>query len=320
MRKQAVTRDIGNIRSPKANANIYKGETRAMSKDFLKDFPYDVEDDIGELSAAEELFPGVYYVANSGGGSRFAKEYYLADAKNSRLSDSAKAFGTPLPHHPDLLAYALDGGGGGYMAVKYEWFRYCTARRLPLPDGETLHTVSAFGMELCPAYFGDFPVPSATPMGFTLRYKPLMPGVFAIETDQCQKVIAVCYPVWSAEFSNAVIEAGSQMDVDRLSGIHNTLGFLFFSLTPGSLAIFELSKAHRQELKASGLLDMSALMNALWEFYPEYAAMYNLQEQAGLHDGLGLLMRSLGEEMELSRSDENMIAVSPGVGTSYLRL
>ena len=64
---------------------------------------------------------------------------------------------------------------------------------------------------------------------------------------------------------------------------------------------------------------MPALMNALWEFYPEYVTMHNLQEQAGLHDGLGLMLRSIGGETELARSDENMISVSPGAGTEYLR-
>ena len=32
-----------------------------------------------------------------------------------------------------------------------------------------------------------------------------------------------------------------------------------------------------------------SLMNAIWKYAPMYAAAYNAQEQAGLHDGLGIL-------------------------------
>ena len=201
-----------------------------------KDFPYDIEDDMGELSKTEELFPGVYYIADSGGDSLFAGEYYLADAKSSTLSDDAKALGVPLPRHPDLLLYDLEDSG--HMAVKYEWVRYRVTHNLPLPEEENLHTVSVYGMDACPEYFGDFPAPSATPLGFTLRYKKIMRGVFAMETDQCQKMIAVCYPVWSAEFSDAAVKAASLMDVDRLGGVHNTMGFLFYSLSAGCLPLF----------------------------------------------------------------------------------
>lgn len=38
-------------------------------------------------------------------------------------------------------------------------------------------------------------------------------------------------------------------------------------------------------------------MNAIWKFHPEYAMGYNAQEQAGLHDMLGLLLLPLGEKI-----------------------
>ena len=102
------------------------------------------------------------------------------------------------------------------MAVRYESLRYRLTHDLPLDEDESdsLHTISVFGMEICPAYFGDYPVPSFTPRGFTTRHQKLMRGVFALETDQREKMVALCYPIWNAELPEAVIEAAEQIDVD----------------------------------------------------------------------------------------------------------
>ena len=288
----------------------------SKEKDF-PDFPYDIEDDCGELSETENLCPGVYYVANTGDGL-FAGEFYIVEAGKSCLSDAVITLGLPLPHHPELLFYPMDAENGGHMAVQYESLRYRLTHDLPVDESDSLHTVSVFGMEVCPAYFGDYPVPSVTPRGFTTRHQELLRGVFALETDQCEKMIAVCYPIWTAELSDAVVQNAEQIDLDRLGGIHNTLGVLFFPLSSASLALFELTKAHDKALRASGLVNMTALMNAVWESFPEYAAMHNLREQSGLNDGAGLFLRSIGGETDLSRSQENMISVSPGSGTDYL--
>ena len=46
---------------------------------------------------------------------------------------------------------------------------------------------------------------------------------------------------------------------------------------------------------------------------------FNAHEQAGLNDGAGLFLRSMGIEVELNGSVERMITLTPGVGTDYLR-
>ena len=59
-------------------------------------------------------------------------------------------------------------------------------------------------------------------------------------------------------------------------------------------------------------------MNAILEYWPEYAVSFNAHEQAGLNDGAGLFLRSLGIEVELSSSVDRMITLTPGAGTDYI--
>lgn len=61
-------------------------------------------------------------------------------------------------------------------------------------------------------------------------------------------------------------------------------------------------------------------MNAILEYWPEYAVSFNAHEQAGLNDGTGLFLRSLGIEVELSSSVDRMITLTPGAGTDYIML
>ncbi len=62
------------------------------------------------------------------------------------------------------------------------------------------------------------------------------------------------------------------------------LSYLFFEERASCTAIFELLKV-RPEWLETGLIRRPELMNAIWKYAPMYAAAYNAQEQAGLHDG-----------------------------------
>lgn len=67
----------------------------------------------------------------------------------------------------------------------------------------------------------------------------------------------------------------------------------------------------------AGLIRKSELMNAIWEHAPEYAAIYNRGEQAGLHNGLSILVQMLGGDSKPQRALEYMIALYPGAGTDF---
>ena len=173
------------------------------------------------------------------------------------------------------------------------------------------------GMELCPAYFGAFPVPPYTPWGWTLRHRALDNGIYWIETSQCKTVLAVCHPIWESEFSEYVIQAGKMLASESSDG-DKTLGYLFFDENASCTAVFELLKV-RSEWLYTGLIRKPELMNAIWERQPSYAAAYNAQEQAGLNDALGLLLQTLGaEDVELEGASEYMITLDPDAGTDFI--
>ena len=82
--------------------------------------------------------------------------------------------------------------------------------------------------------------------------------------------------------------------------------------------LFELLPAH-DALLTSARLDRLALMNAIWQYHPDYALTHNMREQHGLNDILGLIMKDVGIEWELHSLAENMVALSPEAGTDYIR-
>ena len=102
--------------------------------------------------------------------------------------------------------------------------------------------------------------------------------------------------------------------------IDTTLGYLFFAEEHGCLALFELLEEF-PEILSSPLINAAALGNAIWRNHPDYAAVYNRDEQNGLHDCLAALLRALGaEEVEPSVSVDHLIRLTMGVGTDYIRL
>ena len=216
------------------------------------------------------------------------------------------------------LAFRLNEEGGGGKVVEYEILKYKASHGIPLPEGEALHEFAIYAAELYPEYFGMLPVPALTPWGYTTRHRILENGIYWIETDLCEEVLAVCHPVWEIELSGGVLSHARQTDYDAERGMDETLGYQFFTKRESCVVIFELLPC-RPEWLTSGRVDLPALMNAILEYWPEYALSHNLYEQTGLNDGAGLLLRALGIEAELDGSAERMVALTPGAGTDFLR-
>ena len=84
------------------------------------------------------------------------------------------------------------------------------------------------------------------------------------------------------------------------------------------LPIFELLASYPIWTK-SGLIDKPALMNAIWQDFPEYAVIANGLEQSGANDIVGGLLNEMGADAERNVLPEHLISISPDVGTSFLR-
>ena len=157
-------------------------------------------------------------------------------------------------------------------------------------------------------------VPSLTPWGYTARHKTIHNGVYWIETDQCVSTLAVCCVIRD-DFSKAVLDLSETTEYDREHGLDQTIGYIFFRGDDICLPLLELVRGNDQW--DWSLIDRQALMNAVWRSFPEYAAAYNMREQQGKNDCFGMLLLTFGIETELRSSLENMIVLTPGVGTQF---
>lgn len=284
-----------------------------------KRFPYDVTDELGEVQFCEEQCPGVYFISctpkvNKG----LCSEFYIIEKGTQAIPNEVKRMGRQLEHNPELLAYALEDVSGGQKIVAYEAGKFRIMHGLSLPEGISLNSIALDGMETNPEYFGTYPVPSRTPLGYTLRHKAIDNGVYWIETDQCRRVLAVC-SILCDELSDAACALAVHERSDKEEGLTDTITYLFFTKEASCIPVYELMQA-RKHWWTSGIINRQALENAVWRSYPEYAASYNLQEAAGQHDMLGLLLNDLNIPADLTHSDEHMIAISPNADTEFCTL
>lgn len=235
--------------------------------------PFDLTAELGEVVEAELKSPGVYYLALRN-GERYP-EVYVVTKDAPAISEKARSYGQRFPGQPDLCVYDLHQPGSGRCVIDFEMLRYRMKRHLPeIETEDSLQTAALYGAEEHPDYFGYFPVPFFTPRGCTVRHRTIMNGVYWLETDRCEEMLAVCYPIWQADITTPEQNLGEQLEYDRIRGINNTLGYLYFPKQGSSIPLYELSLLH-PEVAESGVVDMSALMNAIYELYPEYVKMYH---------------------------------------------
>ena len=273
-----------------------------------------------EVKFVEVEAPGVYsIIARMHPDRLLTDEFYVVDRSSTIISDAAKKYGGAMSEIPQFLLFPYDKKDGGFPIIAYELARYRVTNGEKLERMGNLHNMAFYGMEQYPHYFGYYPAPTMTPKGYMTRYQTIDNGIFLLETDQGNRLMAVCYPIWESDLSDALTEAGLQTDYDIAHSISETLGYLFFEEPYFCLVIFELVYL-REEWVKSGMVDLAALMNAIWRDQPGYAAAHNLSEQSGLHDALGVLLNILGTEVELSSSTDRMIAITPNAGCDYLHL
>ena len=123
------------------------------------------------------------------------------------------------------------------------------------------------------------------------------------------------YPIWEGDLTDYTKQYGLKTFRDLTEGIYKTYGYLFFREDTGCLALFELSQSH--DLPES-IINRAALMNAVFQHYPEYMIHHNRNELSGYNDSAGMFYQMMGMDIELSGKEENLISLSPDAGTEYL--
>lgn len=284
----------------------------------LEDLPFITawrKDLWGEITHAESVCPGVYYLNTRQEGLPFGREYYAVLGDAEAVSREARTYGAALSEGSGIRLFEAGPRESGWEIVEYELEKYRLAHGGLPQKNFTLHGAAVYGMELYPAYFGEYPVPFATPMGYTCRHKRIDNGVCWIETDRQEYCLAAAYP-YGDEFSEFARKLAVRLREDEKKDPERTLGYLFFPQKVYCIPLFELME-HRSW---DAVIDRAALMNAIWDRFPEYAAAYNAGEQRGLHDLLGLTRRLLGEpEVQLRGSPDFVIAITPDAGKQFLR-
>ena len=209
----------------------------------------------------------------------------------------------------------MQDDASGWRIIDYELGKHRVKNHLP--QEQTLHDIALDAAEYHPEYFGAYPVPFHTPRGYTTRHWTLANGIYWLETDQCEEVLAVCYPLWTAELSAAVERLGEQTEHDKVQGIHKTLGYIFFPAQISCIPIYELMQT-RMEVWSGTMIDKPALMNAIWRDAPEYAVMMNRQEQTGMNDLSAMLLRDFDIAAGPRILPDRMIAISADTGVDYM--
>lgn len=224
----------------------------------------------GSIRYAETLCPGVYYIAAKGGrrAGLFAAEYLAVTEDSPAVSPQARAYGAPLPGAPGVLLYEYEYADKGRHIVEYEAHRYLAERRIPLPEGRSLASDRAFGMEVCPEYFGEFPIPAETPWGPTLAHERLWNGLYWLKTE-IGWALAAAYPLCSGLW-NDTLELGVLMEYDRENGIENTCGYRFFPYEASCLPIYEMLFGEKDAWTEK--INQAALQNAVLQFFPDYGS------------------------------------------------
>lgn len=287
-------------------------EIRLETLPFYADWP---EDDWGEITRAESVCPGVYYLNTRQEGLPYGREFYAVLEDAAAISREARAYGAPLSEDSGVRLFEAGTTDGGWEIAEYELEKYRLAHGGQPQVNFTLHGAAIYGMELYPEYFGEYPVPFTTPMGYTCRHKRIVNGVYWIETDRRECCLAVAHP-YGDEFSEFAGRLALRLKEDAEQGAEWTLNSLFFPQDICCVPLFELMK-HRNW---GAVIDRAALMNAIWDRFPEYAAGYNAREQSGRHDLLGITRILLGEKgVHLRCSPELMITMTPGAGTRFFR-
>lgn len=271
-------------------------------------------DGLGIIQSAEQECPGVWLISVAPEDNvEFCVEYYAVWENTPAISKEAKRYGQRLDSHPGILLFPLYVEGGDWKVIEYELQKYRMKNGLPSSENKSLLETAWEGMEVHPAYFGAYPVPTVTPLGYTLRHKSICNGVYWLETDRGRQVLAI-YRGMCDDLSDMALTLAAPDN--REMGLPDTWGYFFFTKKASCIPTFEMLPLH-PEWVTDRIIDKTALMNAVCRHYPQYAISYNLREQAGKNDMLGKVTHDICPEYELHSALENMVAFSEDADTEF---
>ena len=227
---------------------------------------------IGEIQCSEKKCPGVYFVSTRSPGHSLmsTSDYYVVMDDSPAISPEAKHFGELVQDSPKAILFDCNNYfNKGRHVVEYEILRYLYEQGLPIPNGYSLKAARIYGMEVCPEYFGEFPLPTETPWGNAIQHDRLYNGLYWIKTVECGWCLAIAYPLCD-DVDEKTLDFALLTDRDRTEGIDNTYGFRFYTYQSSCVPLLELSQFTKDEWLTK--INLPALQNAVVKNFPEYAA------------------------------------------------
>lgn len=225
-----------------------------------------LESQYGQIKYAELICPGVYYIGTKLNidRPRFAGEYLVVTEDSPAISPEARGFTTPLPTIPRTFLCAYTYDCKGRHVVEYEARKYLMEHGAPLPEDETPEDSRVYGMEVCPEYFGEFPIPEETPWGVTLRHDRLWNGLYWLETAQAGWVLAIAYPLYTVLYDDT-LALGVKAGNDREG---KAFDYCFYPYQTSCRPLFEMLPYDEDTWGQK--INGKALQNALLNEFPDY--------------------------------------------------
>jgi len=239
-----------------------------------------VQEQWGVITFIEEECPGVYYLGTSMRTPDCAgREMYavLPTAVPDIISNEALAYGKDADG-VYLFEYGVENNG--WDIIQYEILRYKAKAGLEIKDTESLYCTAIYSADVYPEYFGGLLPPRCTPWGLTVRTKKAQEGVYFLETDRCEWVLALAHPIWDIELSEAVQSMGVLCDHDRSMG-EEYAQYRYFKRDKCAPAIYELLTHSGFENLRNFIKSQEVLEAHVYQQNMEYAVTYNMTQVSG---------------------------------------
>ncbi len=232
-------------------------------------------DDVQDIT---EECPGVFYLSVNREDSIVLRELYAVQpsAVPEIISEEAAVYGKKID---GVYFFEYDLVKSGWDLVKYEIMRCRYKHGVPFDETASLYSTAVFSADQYPEYFGETIPPRCTPWGLVVRCKKAADGVFFLETDKCEWLLALSFPVWSAGISENARQFGSLHEADKRMG-QEEAEYLYFQRDKCAPAIFELLQNKKYDGIRKFIYSQEVLETALYIQTPAYAITKNLSENS----------------------------------------
>ena len=142
-----------------------------------------------------------------------------------------------------------------------------------MDDTYSLQNIAIYAANEYLDYFGAPPPPFCTPWGLMTRYKKASEGIFFLETDRSEWVLALPNPIWTIELSDVAAQMGKTCEPDSRTG--EDAEYLFFKRDSCAPPIYELLKNSEHDGLLAFIRSKDALETHLNLRFPAYVIWHN---------------------------------------------